>query len=144
MNATAQLYTPELLGLAVTLADYPYDPSFPMQGQARSASCGSTMDLGFVLDRASRIESIGMKVHACAVGQAAAAVFAAQANGLRVDDIERVHDALSHWLAGEGKLPDWSGLSIIEPARAFPGRHGAIMLPWRAALQALSNIRRAR
>jgi len=38
-------------------------------------------------------------------------------------------------------LPDWPGLDAIEAARAFPGRHGAMLLPWQAALAALSSER---
>jgi hypothetical protein len=36
-------------------------------------------------------------------------------------------------------MPDWPGLAAIAPAREFPGRHGAIMLPWTAARDALSG-----
>jgi hypothetical protein len=36
-------------------------------------------------------------------------------------------------------LPDWPDIQQIEPARDYPGRHGAIALPWKAALDALSN-----
>ncbi|MDD3799500.1 MAG: iron-sulfur cluster assembly scaffold protein [Novosphingobium sp.] len=139
MSGAARLYTPELLGLAVRLADYPHDPGLPLHGEARSASCGSTLALDLALDAGGRIERLGMKVHACAVGQAAAALFADAAAGRTADDIVRTETAIAIWLAGEGELPDWPGLATIEPARAFPGRHGAIMLPWRAAAQALSK-----
>jgi hypothetical protein len=47
--------------------------------------------------------------------------------------------ALTEWLAGAGDLPGWPGLAAIAPARAFPARHGAIMLPWTAARDALST-----
>jgi hypothetical protein len=42
-------------------------------------------------------------------------------------------------VAGEGSLPDWPGLATIAAARDYPGRHGALMLPWTAALQLLST-----
>ena len=42
------------------------------------------------------------------------------------------------WLAGGGTMPDWPGLDRLSAAREFPARHGAIMLPWNAALDALS------
>lgn len=81
---------------------------------------------------------LGLRPHACAVGQAAAHVFAAAAPGLTQADIRIARDALGEWLVGRGPLPDWPGLALIEPARAYPGRHGAIMLAWDAALAALS------
>lgn len=139
MAAADKLYTPELLALAVALADFPADPSLPLHGQARSKSCGSTLAADIGLSPDGRIEALGLRVRACAVGQAAAAIFAGAAPGRGVGDIEAVHAALLAWLAGTGEMPDWPGLAAIGPARALPARHGAIMLPWTAALDALST-----
>ena len=139
MAGADKLYTPELLALAVALADYPADPSLPLHGQARSKSCGSTLALDIGVDADGRIETLGLQVRACAVGQAAAAIFARAAPGRALDDIEAALAALTEWLAGAGALPDWPGLAAIAPARAFPARHGAIMLPWTAARDALST-----
>jgi NifU-like protein involved in Fe-S cluster formation len=139
MAGADKLYTPELLALAVALADYPADPSLPLHGQARSKSCGSTLALDIGVDADGRIETLGLQVRACAVGQAAAAIFARAAPGRALDDIEAALAALTEWLAGAGDLPGWPGLAAIAPARAFPARHGAIMLPWTAARDALST-----
>ena len=139
MAGADKLYTPELLALAVALADYPADASLPLHGQARSKSCGSTLAADLALDGAGRIVALGLQVRACAVGQAAAAIFARAATGHGAEEIAASHGALSAWLAGTGDLPDWPGLAAIAPARAFPGRHGAIMLPWTAAREALST-----
>lgn len=139
MAAADKLYTPELLALAVALADYPADPSLPLHGKARSASCGSTLAADLELGGDGRIESLGLQVRACAVGQAAAAVFARAARGRSREDIDAAHAALSAWLGGTGAMPDWPGLAVIAPARDFRGRHGAIMLPWTAARDALST-----
>ena len=139
MAGTGKLYTPELLALAVGLADYPADPSLPLHGQGRSKSCGSTLAIDLALDADGRIEALGLRVRACAVGQAAAAIFARAAQGRSRDDIDGAYTALTAWLGGAGDMPDWPGLDAIAPAREFPGRHGAIMLPWTAARDALST-----
>nr|WP_166176638.1 iron-sulfur cluster assembly scaffold protein [Altererythrobacter segetis] len=139
MAGADKLYTPELLALAVALADYPADRSLPLHGQARSKSCGSTLTVDLALDSEGRIEAIGLQVRACAVGQATAAIFARAAQGRSRDDVDAAFTALSAWLAGSGDPPDWPGLAAIAPARAFPARHGAIMLPWTAARDALST-----
>ena len=60
MSATV-LYTPEVLGLATSLARYPWDESLPLRAGARSRSCGSTVMLGLATDQAGRIERIGVK-----------------------------------------------------------------------------------
>lgn len=142
MAGAERLYTAELLQLAVRLADYPADSSLPFQGTARSPSCGSTISMGLALDDAHAIVSVGMKVHACAVGQAAAAIFADGSPGKDRESVASARLALERWLSGEGALPDWPGISTIEAVRAYPGRHGALLLPWKAAEQALSNLDR--
>lgn len=135
----AALYTPELLALAVSLAEWPLDPSMPLAGEARSRTCGSTLRLTCAVDGEGRITGVGLQSAACAVGQSAAALFAQGARGRTGEDIRRARSAIAAWLAGEGELPAWPGLAALEPARAHPARHGAIVLAWDAALAALSN-----
>ena len=137
--SAAKLYTPELLGLAVELARYPLGPELGVTGEARSPTCGSTLALGAKLDQAGRVERIGMRVRACAVGQASAAIFARHATGRDAMELEAMLMSLRRWLAGEGDLPDWPDLALIEPARDYPGRHGTILLAWQAAASALSS-----
>ena len=139
MAGAERLYTPELLGLAVSLADYPADPALPLHGSARSRSCGSTLEGDFALDAEGRIERLGLRVRACAVGQAAAAIFARAASGRDAAEIEAAHAVLAAWLAEGGNPPDWPGIAALAEARGFPARHGAIMLPWTAARDALSS-----
>ena len=139
MSAAQRLYTPELLALAVDLAKWPRLESAPVHGEARSPTCGSTLAIDLALDEVGRIERIGMAVRACAVGQAAAAIFAREAAGCSGEDIAAALSQLEAWLAHEGAVPEWPGLAPIEPARAYPARHGAMLLPWKAALAALSS-----
>jgi NifU-like protein involved in Fe-S cluster formation len=139
MAAADKLYTPELLALAVSLTDYPADPSLPLHGEARSKTCGSTLAADIAVDADGRIERLGLRVRACAVGQASAALFARAASGRGLPEIEAAHAALTAWLAGEGELPDWPGLELLLPARGYTARHGPIMLPWTAARDALSS-----
>jgi NifU-like protein involved in Fe-S cluster formation len=137
MSGAAKLYTPGVLALATGLAAYPWDAALPLQGEARSRSCGSTIALGLRLDAAGRIDRIGLRSHACAIGQASAAIFAKAAIGLSGPHIHQADEAIAAWLAGEGNMPDWPGLSEIAAARDYPARHGAIRLAWTAARQLL-------
>ena len=134
-----KLYTPELLALAVSLADVPIDPSHSLTGQAVSRTCGSTVTVGFAPMPGGTIGRFGIRVSACAVGQAAAAIFARGVEGRSVGEIAAAEAAIEAWFEG-GPLPDWPGFSAIAPAQAHPGRHGAVLLPWRAARDALSKV----
>jgi NifU-like protein involved in Fe-S cluster formation len=137
--SAAKLYTPELLALAVDLAKWPRLEGAEFHGEARSPMCGSTLAMDLALDEGGRIERLGMAVRACAVGQASAAIFARSAEARTAEDIAKTLHRLEAWLAGDGPIPDWPGLAPIEPARAYPARHGAMLLPWKAALAALSS-----
>ena len=135
----AKLYSPALLGLATELAEFPLQDTLPLRAEARSRSCGSVIALGLALAENGRVGQIGMRVSACAIGQASAALLARSALGA---DPARIVDAtatLTTWLAGEGGLPDWPGLDVLSPALPHPGRHGALLLPWKAACEALSS-----
>lgn len=138
-----KLYTPELLALAVRLAGYPYNPALPLTGEARSRTCGSSLDVSFSTNGEGRIENLGMRVTACAVGQASAAIFAEGAGGSSADDIAAALNTIELWLAGKGGLPAWPGIATLIPARDHAGRHGAIVLPWKAAAAALCKAGQA-
>jgi NifU-like protein involved in Fe-S cluster formation len=137
--SVARLYTPELLALTVELAGWPPMENLPLHGEARSATCGSTLRIDLELDETGRICTLGMRVRACAVGQAAAAIFARHAKGHDAAAIAAAHDRIEGWLEGEAPIADWPDLVLLEAAREFPGRHGAILLSWKAANAALST-----
>ncbi len=139
MSAAARLYTPELLALAVELAKAPPLDAADARAEARSPTCGSTLAMDLRLDGEGRISQLGMRVRACAVGQAAAAIFARHARGRDLAAVAGTLAQLETWLRGEGDAPDWPDLEAVVPARAYPARHGALLLPWKAAAAALST-----
>jgi NifU-like protein involved in Fe-S cluster formation len=138
-DVSTTLYTPEILGLATGLAGYPLAGDLPLTGDARSRACGSTLAIGLAVDRTGRIVRLGLKAQACAVGQAAAAIFARGAIGRDATDLRAAEAAIAGWLAGAREMPDWPGLDAIAAAVDYPGRHGAIRLAWQAALSALAE-----
>ncbi len=138
MASITKLYTPEVLGLATALAGFRLDDALVLRGDARSASCGSTLTAGILLDGAGMITRIGLAAQACAIGQAAAAVMAQAAIGKSLADFVAAEAAIARWLTEEGVMPDWPQLAIIAPAKDFPARHGAILLGWRSVLAAFA------
>ncbi|WP_296676136.1 iron-sulfur cluster assembly scaffold protein [Novosphingobium sp.] len=139
MNTSTVLYTPQVLALATSLASYPPDPALPHAGDARSPACGSTLSVQLGTDGMGRITAVGLRTHACAIGQASAAIFAEAAIGRNADDLVSFFQQIEAWLRGDAVLPEWPGLAAIAAAQAYPGRHGAILLPWKAAIAALSS-----
>ena len=139
MSEAARLYTPEMLALAVELAKYPPQTGLPLHGEARSPTCGSTIAMDLETGPDGAISALGMRVRACAIGQATAAIFARHACGRRAADLAATLKELQRWFTDDANLPDWPDIGLIEAARDYPGRHGAILLPWQAALSALSS-----
>lgn len=138
MSSATALYTPAVLGLATSLSGYPLGEDLPLRGSARAPLCGSTIELGLAADEAGRITALGLKSHACAIGQAAAALFAGAAQGKDRAELAATLAGLEAWLGdGAAPFPDWPGLDAISAARSYAARHGAILLPWKAALAAL-------
>ena len=140
-GTAAKLYSTELLSLATELSAYPLDEASPLQAEVRSRTCGSTLRISTECDDASKLSSLGFAVSACAVGQAAATIFARSSKGCDKAAIACSLAEIENWLSTEdAPLPQWPGFSALEAAREHRGRHGALVMPWKAAIEALSKL----
>jgi NifU-like protein involved in Fe-S cluster formation len=138
-QVSSRLYTPQLLSLATGLAEFPLSDVLPLRAEERSRTCGSVIALGLALDDHGCVCAVGLQMSACAIGQASAAVMAQGIRGEIPGAVVLTAETLERWLAGEGELPHWRGIDALAPARDHPGRHGALLLPWKAACKALSQ-----
>jgi NifU-like protein involved in Fe-S cluster formation len=133
-------YTREILRLAASI---PYlEPFEELEGatEVRSKTCGSRMRMAVELDWADRIVRLRQAVEACAYGQASAALMGGHAIGRSADEIKTALAELEAWLGGGGEIPaSWPGLDVLAPALSRKGRHGAILLPFRALLAAIEE-----
>lgn len=59
-------------------------------------------------------------------------------------EVAKTLEALIEWIDEQAPSTILPRLEMLEPARSHRGRHEAILLPWRAALDALSNGQAAR
>lgn len=138
---SAPLYNREILALAVALADCPRLPAPGRSGELRAPLCGSRTMLDLTFDQNGRIDRVGLHVEACALGQAAATLFARGAPGKDAADLAAMHIALAAWLGGTGDAPpDWPGIAVLAPARDYPARHAAILLPFALAAKLASEV----
>ena len=136
------LYTTEILRLAASLDDPQMLDREDGRAELRSPTCGSTITLIVQLDGERRVERLSLQVQACAFGQASAALLARHSRGRSHDEVSEAMLALSRWLSDEHHQPgSWPGIAALAPARARRGRHGAILLPFRALLAAMENAR---
>jgi NifU-like protein involved in Fe-S cluster formation len=84
-----------------------------------------------------KLAALGLDVKACALGQASAALMAAQAIGMSADELTDARDKLTAYLAGQSDdLDFWPGLAVLSPARGYPARHASIRLGFEAIAEA--------
>ena len=88
------------------------------------------------LDESGRVASLEQAVEACAFGQAAAALVGMHAVGVNHDEAAAALAEVERWLDEDIAEP-WPDLATLDPARARRGRHGAILLPFRALAEAI-------
>jgi len=137
---SAPLYNRDILSLAVAAAEHLPNPDARYRVSARAPLCGSAILLDLDTDPAGRVTTVGMHVEACALGQAAATLLARHAPGRDLTELRGARDAIAAWFGGSDSAPpDWPGFELLAPARDYPARHGAILLPFDAAIQALEE-----
>jgi NifU-like protein involved in Fe-S cluster formation len=134
----APLYTTEILRLAASLGDPRNLEREDGKAELRSPTCGSHVAVAVQLDDDRRVQLVSQQVHACAFGQASAALVEMHAIGRSHNDVAEALVVISRWLAREqDEAGDWPGVGVLAPARSRQSRHGAILLPFRALLAAI-------
>ena len=132
------LYTTEILRLAASLGEPHQLDREDGCAEVRSPTCGSRVCLTVQLDADRRVERLSMQVHACAFGQASAALVERHSRGRTHNEVSEAMLEISRWLANEhDDSSGWPEIVALAPARSRGGRHAAILLPFRALLAAM-------
>ena len=139
---SSPLYTTEILRLAASLQEERELGREDGRAELRSPTCGSRIAMVVELDEDRRVRMVSQRVHACAFGQASAALVQQHAVGRAHDDVADALVTISRWLAQEQEeAGNWPGVEALAPARSRKSRHGAILLPFRALLAAIESAR---
>ena len=132
----APLYTTEILRLAASLGGPRELEREDGRAELRSPTCGSRIATSVQLDKRGRVVALSQEVHACAFGQASAALLERDAVGRSREEVQSTLGELGAWLNGDRAEPGW-GLGALGPARSRTSRHAAILLPFRALIAAI-------
>ncbi len=138
------IYNTEVLRLAAHISRIDPLRKADAEAELRSPLCGSTIAVQICVAD-GRITDYAQEVKACALGQAAASVMAAQVIGKDAEEITGVRTLVEAMLKSDGAPPagDWAALAAVQPAKDAKARHGAILLPFDAVLKALTEINAA-
>ncbi len=130
------LYNKDILRLAASIPNHQRLAQPQATVEKRSPTCGSRVIVDVRMEGGT-LSELGLDVKACALGQASAALMAAQAVGMTVSQLEEARDQLATYLAGEGDdLAFWPGIMVLAPAREYPARHASIRLSFEAVAEA--------
>ena len=131
------LYTRDILRLAVSIPHQSRLENPDGTAEVRSRTCGSRVAADIRLSDDGQIAELGIEVNACALGQASAAILAAEAIGKSAEEIATARTQLAGFLAGTEDDPgSWDNMEHLCAAKDHPGRHAAIVLPYDAILAA--------
>jgi len=131
------LYNTDILSLSATLKNERLEN--PM-GTSRKVSklCGSWLEIDVNLDN-EKVSECALRVQACALGQASAAILKETIIGANLEDITSARDALFAMLKEDGAPPEglFEKLVLLVGVKAYPARHMSTMLAFDAAVEAV-------
>ncbi|WP_409433356.1 iron-sulfur cluster assembly scaffold protein [Litorimonas sp. RW-G-Af-16] len=133
------LYNTDILTLSSTLKNERLDAP---DGTARKVSklCGSWLEIDVIMDN-NAVTDCALRVQACALGQASAAILKEQIIGAKLDELITARDALRAMLkeGGEPPIGRFAKLSMLQGVSAYPARHASTMLAFDAAVAAVED-----
>lgn len=133
------LYNTDILTLASTLENGALDAP---HATARKVSklCGSWLEID-VNVKEGLVSACALRVQACALGQASAAILKEQIIGASLLEIEAARDALRAMLKEGGPVPTarFAKLALLKGVRDYPARHTSTLLAFDAAAEAVAR-----
>lgn len=105
-----------------------------------SKLCGSWLELDLTFD-GDVVSDCALRLQACALGQAAAAILAENIIGASRAEITQARDGLKAMLKEGGENPDgrFAELALLKPVAGYPQRHDSTMLAFNAAAEAAAQ-----
>ena len=135
-----KLYSGRILELASDIPHLGHLEAPQAAAKARSPQCGSAVSVELTLT-GGRISGFAQDVKACALGQASAAIFAAEAIGRDRAEVAALRDSVRAMLKDDGPVPTapFGEYEVLSPAQEFRNRHASILLVLDATLQAMDE-----
>lgn len=135
----SNLYSMDILTLSAGLKNERLETP---NGTARKVSklCGSWLEIDVnILD--DKITECALRVQACALGQASAAILKSKIIGATLSELVTARDGLFDMLKNGAEPPTgrFSDLSYLKVVQAYPARHISTLLAFDAAIEAMED-----
>lgn len=133
----ADLYNTDILSLSATLEN----AALPKPaGTARKVSklCGSWLEIDLNVSDGT-VSDCALRLQACALGQASAAILKESIIGARLSEIRDARDGLQAMLKSGGAPPTgrFAKLALLSGVAKYPARHTSTLLAFDAAVVAM-------
>jgi NifU-like protein involved in Fe-S cluster formation len=133
------LYNTDILTLSSTLEN----AALPTpDGTARKVSklCGSWLEIDLKTE-GGVVSQCAMRVQACALGQASAAILKQSIIGASLESLTSARDSLRAMLKDGGAAPAgrFAKLAVLSGVAKYPARHMSTLLAFDAAVAAFEN-----
>ncbi|MDX1580255.1 MAG: iron-sulfur cluster assembly scaffold protein [Alphaproteobacteria bacterium] len=135
-----QLYSRDVLKKAAAISHTTPLASPEASADRVSPVCGSRIHVE-ISTEGDRISDYAQTIHACALGQSAAAILGEHVIGKSADELNAAAKSVRAMLV-EGAAPptgEWADYAILAPVHEYSPRHGAVMLALEATLAALAE-----
>ncbi|MEM6306771.1 MAG: iron-sulfur cluster assembly scaffold protein [Pseudomonadota bacterium] len=135
------LYSTRILALAADIPHLGRLPNPHATATCKSPQCGSQVTVDIEL-QGDTISNFAQDVKACALGQAAAAVFGQHIIGCTRAKVALAHQQLHQMLIDKAPPPDapFADFVVLTPAQDFKNRHASILLTTQATLAAFDTF----
>ncbi len=141
---TDQLYNTDVLSLAGNIDHVGRLEHADASARKVSKLCGSWVEVDVKLD-GDIVKDFAIRLQACALGQASAAILAKHVIGASVDELIQARDQLQAMLTADGPPPSgrFSELGLLEDVKNYPARHTSTMLAFDAVVDAAQQAQSA-
>ena len=102
--------------------------------------CGSWVELDVIMD-GDMVSEFALRVQACALGQASAAILQEGIIGANLEELTEARDSLRAMLKDGGDPPSgrFKKLALLKGVSTYPARHGSTLLAFDAAVEAVAQ-----
>ena len=131
------LYNSDILTLSSSLRNERLESP---DGTSRKVSklCGSWLEIDVNMD-GDKVSEAALRVQACALGQASAAILKEKIIGATLPELLEGRDSLKAILKSGGQPPNgrFARLELLKGVSAYPARHTSTLLAFEAAVEAV-------
>lgn len=134
------LYNTDVLSLAANIAHVGALEAADASVRKVSKLCGSWVEVD-IKAAGGIITDFAIRLQACALGQASAAILAERAMGASLEELADARNALEAMLKTGGEAPSgrFEKLDLLKEVANYPARHTSTLLAFDAVVEALEQ-----